>query len=85
MKTKIKARIETNLIHKAKIENLLRRKEDRPSSKDEEDMKPKLQTNKEIKKLIILARDNYSSNKEDSAKTTLLKKKKIYIMKSKKE
>ena len=33
--------IETNLIHKAKIENLLRRKEDRPSSKDEEDMKPK--------------------------------------------
>ena len=85
MKTKIKARIETNLIHKAKIENLLRRKEDRPSSKDEEDMKPKLQTNKEIKKLIIRARDNYSSNKEDSAKTTLLKKKKIYIMKSKKE
>ena len=77
--------IETNLIHKAKIENLLRRKEDRPSSKDEEDMKPKLQTNKEIKKLIIRARDNYSSNKEDSAKTTLLKKKKIYIMKSKKE
>jgi hypothetical protein len=48
-------------------------------------MKPKLQTNKEIKKLIIRARDNYSSNKEDSAKTTLLKKKKIYIMKSKKE
>ena len=66
--------IETNLIHKAKIENILRRKEDRPSSKDEEDMKPKLQTNKEIKKLIIRARDNYSSNKEDSAKTTLLKK-----------
>ena len=85
MKTKIKARTETNLIHKAKIENLLRRKEDRPSSKDEEDMKSKLQTNKEIKKLIIRARDNYSSNKEDSAKTTLLKKKKIYIMKPKKE
>ena len=66
--------IETNLIHKAKIENILRRKEDRPSSKDEESMKPKLQTNKEIKKLIIRAKDNFSSNKDDSAKTTLLKR-----------